>query len=83
MTRLFSLALVVATVAGMQSAAADPHDDYIAAIKDSVMVASFHVQGSMENPTVTPAPLSTLSEFFFGALRIPQSLITIPGTDGK
>jgi uncharacterized protein YhdP len=55
----------------------------IAAIKDSVMVVSFHVQGSMENPTVTPAPLSTLSEFFFGALRIPQSLITIPGTGNK
>jgi len=55
----------------------------IAAIKDSVMVASFHVQGSLDNPTVTPAPLSTLSEFFFGALRIPQSLITIPGTGNK
>lgn len=52
----------------------------LAAIKDSVMVASFHVRGPIENPVVTPAPLSTLSEFFFSALKIPQKLITIPGT---
>ncbi len=55
----------------------------IAAIKDSVMVASFHVEGPLEDPTVTPAPLSTLSEFFLGALKIPQKLITIPGTGQK
>lgn len=52
----------------------------IAAIKDTVMVASFHVKGPMDNPIITPAPLSTLSEFFFSALKIPQRLITIPGT---
>ena len=55
----------------------------IAGIKDSVMVASFHVQGPVDDATITPAPLSTLSEFFFGALKIPQKLITIPGTGKK
>ncbi len=52
----------------------------LAGIKDSIMVASFHVQGPVDNATITPAPLSTLSEFFFSALKIPQKIITIPGT---
>lgn len=55
----------------------------IAGIKDSVMVASFHVQGPVDAPTITPAPLSTLSEFFFSALKIPQKLIPIPGAGKK
>ncbi len=55
----------------------------IAAIKDSIMVASFRVQGPLEDPTITPAPLSTLSEFFLSALKIPQKLITIPGAEKK
>lgn len=55
----------------------------IAGIKDSVMVASFRVQGPVEDATITPAPLSTLSEFFFSALKIPQKLITIPGVGKK
>ncbi|MBI2539032.1 MAG: AsmA-like C-terminal domain-containing protein, partial [Deltaproteobacteria bacterium] len=55
----------------------------IAGIKDTVMVASFHVQGPVGDATITPAPLSTLSEFFFGALKIPQKLIPIPGTGKK
>jgi len=29
---------------------------------------------------VTPAPLSTLSEFFYGALAIPKGLIGFPAT---
>jgi uncharacterized protein YhdP len=55
----------------------------IAAIKDSIMVASFRVRGPLEDPIITPAPLSTLSEFFFSALKIPQKLITIPGAEKK
>lgn len=55
----------------------------IAGIKDSIMVASFHVKGPVKNPSITPAPLSTLSEFFSSALKIPQKLITIPGTGKK
>ena len=53
----------------------------LAAIKNSLLVASFNVRGPLDDPTITPAPLSTLSEFFFGALSIPQSLI--PKSDEK
>jgi uncharacterized protein YhdP len=55
----------------------------LAGIKDSIMVASFRVQGPVEDATITPAPLGTLSEFFFSALKIPQKLITIPGMGKK
>jgi uncharacterized protein YhdP len=55
----------------------------IAGIKDSVLVASFRVQGPVDDATITPAPLSTLSEFFFSTLKIPQKLIPIPGTGKK
>jgi uncharacterized protein YhdP len=55
----------------------------IAGIKDSIMVASFRVQGPVEDATITPAPLSTLSEFFFSALKIPQKLIPIPSAEKK
>ncbi|MGH7847812.1 MAG: AsmA-like C-terminal domain-containing protein [Candidatus Binatia bacterium] len=51
----------------------------IAGIKDSIMVASFRVQGPVEEAVITPAPLSTLSEFFYSALRIPQRILTLPG----
>jgi uncharacterized protein YhdP len=47
----------------------------IAAIKNSFLVASFHIQGPMENPTITPAPLSTVSEWFWGVLGIPKHII--------
>jgi hypothetical protein len=47
----------------------------IAAIKNSFLVASFNVRGSLEEPTITPAPLSTLSEVFFGVLGIPKNMI--------
>jgi hypothetical protein len=53
----------------------------IAGIKDSIMVASFRVQGPVEDAVITPAPLSTLSEFFYGALRIPQRMLTFPGAE--
>jgi len=46
-----------------------------AAIKNSFLVASFNVRGPLEEPTITPAPLSTLSEVFFGVLGIPKNMI--------
>ena len=54
----------------------------IAAIKNSFLVASFHVRGPLEDPTITPAPLSTLSEVFFGVLGIPKNMIGL-GDEGK
>jgi AsmA-like protein len=50
----------------------------LAAIKNSFLVASFNVKGPVNDPSITPAPLSTLSEYFFGALAIPKGLIGIP-----
>ena len=52
----------------------------LAAIKNSLLVASFHVHGPVNDPSVTPAPLSTLTEFFYGALAIPKGLIGMPST---
>jgi hypothetical protein len=46
-----------------------------AAIKNSFLVASFNVRGPLEEPTVTPAPLSTMSEWVFGVLGIPKNII--------
>jgi hypothetical protein len=51
----------------------------LAAIKNTLLVASFRLRGPMDNPTITPAPLHTLSEFLLSALAIPRSLIPIPG----
>jgi uncharacterized protein involved in outer membrane biogenesis len=47
----------------------------IAAVKNSFLVASFNIRGPIENPTITPAPLSTLSEWVFGVLGIPINAI--------
>jgi uncharacterized protein involved in outer membrane biogenesis len=47
----------------------------IAAIKNSFLVASFNIKGSIEEPTITPAPLGTLSEWFWGVLGIPKKAI--------
>lgn len=47
----------------------------LAAIKNSLLVASFHVKGPIDNPAISPAPLGTLSEFFFSALAIPRSIL--------
>ena len=47
----------------------------IAAIKNSFLVASFNIKGPIDDPTITPAPLGTLSEMVWGVLRIPKSLI--------
>jgi uncharacterized protein YhdP len=55
----------------------------IAAIKNSFLVASFNIKGSIEDPTITPAPLGTLSEWFWGVLGIPKKIISFPGADNK
>ncbi len=51
----------------------------IAAIKNSFMVASFNIKGPIDDPTITPAPLSTLSEVLLGVLGIPKNLIGLGG----
>lgn len=47
----------------------------IAAIKNSFLVASFNIKGKIEDPTITPAPLGTLSEMFWSVLGIPKNII--------
>jgi uncharacterized protein involved in outer membrane biogenesis len=47
----------------------------IAAIKNSFLVASFNIRGPIDDPTITPAPLSTLSEVVLGVLGIPKNII--------
>ena len=47
----------------------------IAAIKNSFLVASFNIKGPIEEPTITPAPLGTLAEWFWGVLGIPKNAI--------
>jgi uncharacterized protein involved in outer membrane biogenesis len=47
----------------------------IAAIKNSFLVASFNIKGPIDEPTITPAPLGTLSEWFWGVLGIPKNAI--------
>jgi uncharacterized protein involved in outer membrane biogenesis len=54
----------------------------ISAIKNSFLVGSFNVRGPIDDPTITPAPLSTLSEVFLGVLGIPKNIIGTH-TDGK
>jgi hypothetical protein len=55
----------------------------IAAIKNSLLVASFHISGPVEDPAITPAPLSTLSEVFFGVLGIPKNIIGLADEEKK
>ena len=55
----------------------------LAAIKNSLLVASFNVRGPVDDPSITPAPFSTLSEFFYGALAIPKGLIGLPSGENK
>ena len=47
----------------------------VAAIKNSFLVASFNIQGAIDNPTITPAPLGTLTEWFWGVLGIPKNMV--------
>jgi uncharacterized protein YhdP len=47
----------------------------VAAIKNSFLVASFNIQGPIDRPTITPAPLGTVNEWFWGVLGIPKNVI--------
>jgi uncharacterized protein involved in outer membrane biogenesis len=55
----------------------------ISAIKNSFLVGSFNVRGPIDDPTITPAPLSTLSEVFLGVLGIPKNVIGTGAADRK
>jgi hypothetical protein len=55
----------------------------IAAIKNSFLVASFNIRGPIAYPTITPAPLNTLSEVFFGVLGIPKNIIGFGAEENK
>jgi hypothetical protein len=47
------------------------------------LVASFNIKGPIEDPTITPAPLSTMSEWVFGVLGIPKNIIGWGGDEKK
>jgi uncharacterized protein YhdP len=47
----------------------------VAAIKNSFLVASFNITGKIDDPTITPAPLGTVAEWFWGVLGIPKSIV--------
>jgi uncharacterized protein YhdP len=47
----------------------------IAAIKNSFLVASFNIKGRIDEPTITPAPLGTISEMFWSVLGIPKTIV--------
>jgi uncharacterized protein YhdP len=55
----------------------------IAAIKNSLLVASFNITGHIDEPTITPAPLGTLSEWFWGVLGIPKNIIGFGESEKK
>jgi uncharacterized protein YhdP len=55
----------------------------VAAIKNSFLVASFNIKGPIDNPTITPAPLGTLTEWFWGVLGIPKSIIGLGEGESK
>jgi uncharacterized protein involved in outer membrane biogenesis len=55
----------------------------MAAIKNSFLVASFNIKGPIEDPTITPAPLGTLSEWFWGVLGIPKNIIGLGDGDRR
>jgi uncharacterized protein YhdP len=55
----------------------------IAAIKNSFLVASFNITGRIDEPTITPAPLGTLAEWFWGVLGIPKNMIGFGESEKK
>jgi len=55
----------------------------IAAIKNSLLVASFNITGHIDEPTITPAPLGTVSEWFWGVLGIPKNIIGFGESEKK
>jgi len=54
----------------------------VAAIMNSFLVGSFNIKGRIEDPAITPMPLGTISEMFWGVLGIPKSILTV-GDDEK
>ena len=55
----------------------------VAAIMNSFLVASFSIKGRIEEPAITPMPLGTLSEMFWGVLGIPKSILTLGDSEKK
>ncbi|HMA80050.1 MAG TPA: hypothetical protein VKR81_04135, partial [Candidatus Binatia bacterium] len=55
----------------------------IAAIKNSFLVASFNIKGKIDDPTITPAPLGTLSEMFWSVLGIPKNILDLGDGERK
>jgi uncharacterized protein YhdP len=55
----------------------------VAAIKNSFLVASFNIEGPIDNPTITPAPLGTLAEWFWGVLGIPKNMVGLSEGEKK
>ena len=55
----------------------------VAAIKNSLLVASFNITGHIDEPTITPAPLGTLSEWFWGVLGIPKNIVGFGESEKK
>jgi hypothetical protein len=55
----------------------------VAAIMNSFLVGSFNVKGRIEDPTITPAPLGTLSEMFWSVLGIPKNVLTLGEAEKK
>lgn len=53
----------------------------VAAIMNSFLVGSFSIKGRIDEPSITPMPLGTLSEMFWGVLGIPKSILTL--SDGE
>ena len=50
---------------------------------NSFLVASFSIKGRIEEPAITPMPLGTLSEMFWGVLGIPKSILTLGDSEKK
>lgn len=55
----------------------------VAEIMNSFLVGSFNIKGRIDEPTITPMPLGTLSEMFWGVLGIPKSILTLGDGDKK
>jgi uncharacterized protein YhdP len=55
----------------------------VAAIKNSILVASFNIQGPIDNPAITPAPLDTVAGWFWGVLGIPKNMIGLGESEKK
>ncbi len=55
----------------------------VAAIMNSFLVASFSIKGRIEEPAITPMPLGTLTEMFWGVLGIPKSILTLGDAEKK